>query len=131
MQNETNFKRPEMRLRGAWAEALCFAISECHPDDAAQIMAAALEGMGAGMPPMRDPFGDLRQDATFWADIAHPVELEAYFSAALTRLGSRALGIQSRKRLFVALWQSFPLTDRQAFLSRVDAQGQFTRGAAC
>jgi len=119
-----------MRLRAEWAEALCYAISECHPDDAKQIMAAALESMAAGDPPMRDPFGDLRQDAAFWADCAHPAELECYLASALKRLGYRALGIAARKRLFVALWQSFPLADRQAFLSRVDAQGQFIGGVA-
>lgn len=117
------------KLRLAWAEALCFAIGQCHPDDTAAIMAAALDDMGAGDPTMRDPFGDLRADAAFWADCAHPVELEAYFTASIKRLGNRALGIRARKALFLTLWQSFPRTDRQAFLSRVDAQGQFRKGA--
>lgn len=129
MMHDPKLKTKESRLRGEWAEALCYAIGQCHPDDAAQIMAAALDDIGAGDPPMRDPFGCLRADAAFWADCAHPIELEAYFAAALQHLGDRALGLKTRKRLFVTLWQSFPLKDRQAFLSRVDAQGQFTGGA--
>ena len=128
LQNH-EFKTHEMRLRAEWAQALCYAISECHPDDAKQIMAAAMDDLSAGYPPMRDPFCDIRGDADFWADCAHPAELECYFSSALKRLGNRALGVKARKRLFVALWQSFPITDRQAFLSRVDVDEQF-RGTA-
>ena len=116
MQHQTNFQTHDMRLRAEWAQALCYAISECHPDDAKQIMAAALEDLAAGDPPMRDPFGDLRQDAAFWADCAHPVELEAYFSAALKRLLNRSLGIRARKRLLVALWCSLSDGDRRAFM---------------
>lgn len=130
MMHDPHLKTEVTRLRWEWAESLCYAIAQCHPDDAAQIMASALDDIGAGNPRMRDPFGDLRADAAFWADCAHPMELEAYFAAALQRLGNRALGMKARKRLFVALWQSFPLSDRQAFLSRVDAQGQFTGGRA-
>lgn len=128
MKHESIIHPADLQARRAAVLALCDAIANCHPEDAAQIMAAALDDIGAGDPPMRDPFGDLREDATFWADCAHPIELEAYFASALKRLGSVALGIKARKRLFVALWQSFPLADRQAFLSRVDAQGQFTGG---
>lgn len=129
MMADHNFNTHEMRMRAEWAKALCFAISECHPDDAKQIMVAALDDMAAGDPPRRDPFCNIRDDAEWWADCAHPAELEVYFSSALKRLGNRALGVKARKRLFVALWQSFPLADRQAFLSRVDAQRQFRKGA--
>ncbi|WP_244927306.1 hypothetical protein [Roseinatronobacter bogoriensis] len=130
MKPDHNFKSHEMRMRAEWAKALCFAISECHPDDAKQIMAAALDDMAAGSPPKAFPFCDIRSDADWWADCAHPAELECYFSSALKRLGNRALGVKARKRLFVALWQSFPLADRQAFLSRVDADGRFCKGGA-
>jgi hypothetical protein len=130
MNVRQEFQTPETRMRAESAAALCAAIGECHPDDAVQVLAAALDDLGAGDPPMRDPFGNLRADASFWADCAHPVELEAYFASALHRLGNRALGIKARKRLFVAFWHSFPIADRQAFLSRVDAHGQFAGGAA-
>ena len=128
--NDTYLKTPGMRLRAECAEALCFAIAQCHPDDAAQIMAAALDDLAAGDPPMRDPFGSLREDAAFWADCANPAELEAYFASALKRLGNRAIGIRARKRLFAALWQSFDTADRMAFLRRVDAEGRFHGSAA-
>ena len=48
------------------------------------------------------------QDRRPQADCAQPPELEAYFYAALKRLGSSVLGLQARKRLFMALWSSFP-----------------------
>jgi len=120
----------ETRDRTEAARALCFAIGECHPDDARQILCAAIDDLSAGDPPCLDPFGNLRADAEFWADCAHPRELEAYFSSALKRLGNRALGIEARKRLFVSLWHSFSPADRQAFLSRVDAHGKFPGGQA-
>lgn len=129
MKQDHRFKTHEMRMRAEWAKALCYAIAECHPDDATQIMAAALEDMAAGQPTRPFPFCDIRSDADWWADCAHPAELECYFSSALKRLGDRALGMKARKRLFVALWQSFPLADRLAFLARVDATGQFCKGA--
>ena len=115
--------------RAEKAGALCRAIADCHPADAAQIMAAALDDLSAG-PPEVDPFGRLREDAAFWADVAHPAELEAYFASALRRLGNRALGIKARKRLLVALWLSLSDPDRRAFLGRVDPEGRFTGRAA-
>lgn len=107
------------------AEALCNALGDAHPDDAKAITAAYLDAMRAGDPQPHDPFGDLRNDAAFWADCAHPGELEAYFAASLKRIGDRALGIRARKRLFAALWESFDTADRVAFLRRVDADGRF------
>ena len=112
------------------AEALCDALGECHPADAREITAAYLDSMAAGDPQPHDPFGDLRNDAAFWADCAHPGELEAYFAAILKRIGDRALGIRARKRLFAALWESFDTADRVAFLRRVDADGRFHGRAA-
>ena len=112
------------------AEALCNALGDAHPDDAKAITAAYLDAMRAGDPQPHDPFGDLRNDAAFWADCAHPGELEAYFAASLKRIGDRALGIRARKRLFAALWESFDTADRVAFLRRVDADGRFHGRAA-
>ena len=130
MQHKTDFQTPELSLRAELSAQLSYAISQCHPEDAAQIMAASLDDLAAGDPPKSDPFGNLRADAAFWADTAHVAELEVYFAAALKSLGKRALGIQMRKRLFVAIWASLTDADRKAFLSRVDAQGSFLgRGA--
>lgn len=129
MLNTVQFERPESRVRAALAESLCLSIAQCHPVDAAQIMVAALEEMSAGMPDLAI-FADIRADARFWADAAHSIELEAYFAAALRRLGDTALGLLARKRLLVLLWQSMPLCDRRAFLSRVDGSGRFQGGNA-
>lgn len=129
MIHQTQFYRPESKVRAALAESLCLAIAQCHPDDAAQIMAAALDDMSAGMPDLAI-FSDMRADAEFWADAATPIEVEAYFVAALRRLGGMAHGLAARKRLLVSLWQSLPVPDRRAFLSRVDAAGRFHGGKA-
>ena len=112
------------------AEALCDALGDCHPADAREIAAAYLDSMAAGDPQPHDPFGDLRNDAAFWADCAHAGELEAYFAASLKRIGDRALGIRARKRVFAALWESFDTADRMAFLRRVDVDGRFHGRAA-
>lgn len=114
--------------RSARADYLCAAISVCHPQDAVQIMAAALEDMAAGMP--EPPFLSVtRSDAQWWADLATPVELEAYAGAALRVIGQRAWGLGARKRLLVHLWQGLPEDERRKFVARVDPAGKF-RGRA-
>lgn len=129
MKHNHTFKTHEMRMRAEWANALAYALGECHPEDAAAICAAYLETVETGGPLIGDPFGITVSDASLWATAAPPHELVAYTLAGLDVLRSRALGIGSRKRLIVALWGSLPLADRQSFLSRVDADGQFQKGA--
>jgi len=94
------------------------ALTDMPPEDAAQICCAILEGVAAGMPDF-DPWGGIRENASFWADIANPAELECYFVAALRTLGRRSLATQARKRLFKELWRSFTDTDRAAFIKHV------------
>lgn len=106
------------------AEKLCEAVAASHPRDATQIMTAMLDSLSAGVPGLH-PFGDLRADAQFWVDTAHPLEIEAYFAASLKRLGGLALGIRARKRLLVELWHSLPVGDRAAFLARIGPDGDF------
>ncbi len=65
--------------RLAAARRLAEAIAECHPADAVAVLAAALEGLAAGEPPIF--FMDLKQEAADWAAFATPYELEAYFTA--------------------------------------------------
>ena len=105
------------------------ALEALDPHDAASIAVTVLDVIAAGEPRL-DPWADIRADATFWADIANPAELQVYFAAALKRLGNQALGIHSRKRLFVCLWNGFSMPDRTAFLSRVDTDGLFIREVA-
>lgn len=113
--------------RAIWADALCVALVKCDPTDAAQACAAFLAEAETGGPNMGDLLGMVISDARLWADCAPPHEVAAYGTAALESLRPFALGISTRKRLFAALWQSFDPCDRQAFLSRVDAEGKFLR----
>lgn len=105
------------------------ALEALDPHDAATICTTVLDEISAGYP-QYTAFGNMRADAEFWGDCANPAELEFYFAATLKRLGNQALGIRARKRLLVALWQSFSIAERQAFLNRVDAVGCFHKGAA-
>jgi hypothetical protein len=61
----------DLRLRAELATSLCIVLGEAHPDDAASICAAFLEDMQSDGPRLTT-FGDLRADAAFWADCAHP-----------------------------------------------------------
>ncbi|MGB3317285.1 MAG: hypothetical protein WBB85_23100 [Albidovulum sp.] len=124
-----SFTNPYYRLRAERATSLCMVLEDIDPADAAMICCSYLEEYGAG-DPVHTAFGDIRADAEFWADCAHPAELEHYFAASMKRLGSMVQGIKARKRLIVALWASLSDQDRVAFLSRIDPNGQFTgRGA--
>ena len=105
------------------------ALEALDPHDAATICAAVMDEISAGSPRL-DPWGDIRADASFWADCANPAELQVYFAAALKRLGNSSLGIAARKRLLVAIWASLNNADRAAFLSRVDAHGRFVQRVA-
>ena len=105
------------KLRRAYAESLCYAIGQCRPKDAAQIMAAALEDMEVGGP---DPaFGPLRADAEWWAELAPPHEVQEYVYAGLKQLGQQALGSGARKRMILALWQGLSADDKRAFIAKV------------
>lgn len=109
------------RYRHLKREAAVLALTNLDRHDAGQICCAVLDEIAAGMPDF-DPWGSTRDDAMYWADIAHPAELEFYFAAALRALGRRALGKQSRKRLFKELWRSFTDTERAAFLRHVQGR---------
>lgn len=128
MKHDRQILDHSLRKRAEWAESLCFALGECDPGDAAQICAAFLDQQAAGMPRL-DMWGDLRADAHFWADTAHPAELEQYACTALRKLGDMALGKAMRKRLFVSIWNSFSAEDRRAFMGRIDADGNFQKDA--
>ncbi|MGR3524846.1 MAG: hypothetical protein ACU0CT_02465 [Paracoccaceae bacterium] len=101
-------------------EAAVMALNDLDRQDAAQICVAVLDEAAAGMPCF-DPWGDIRADAAFWADVAHPAELEIYAAVAMQKLGQRSLGKHMRKRLFKGLWRSFTETERAAFLGHVQA----------
>lgn len=92
------------------------ALEALEAHDAASICVAVLDEIGAG-DPVHTAFGDIRADAELWADYANAAELEIYFAAILKRLGHRALGINSRKRLMARIWASLGSADRAAFLA--------------
>lgn len=83
-----------------------------------EALCAALDTVGGGAP-RYDAFGDMREDAAFWADIATPIELEAYAAAALHRIQRVTFAERARKRLFWAMWEAMSDKDRSAFLGRV------------
>ncbi len=106
------------KLRAAHSESLCFAIRQCHPIDASQIMVAALQEMEQGAPP--HPFLTLTQDdADFWAASAPQHELQAYLFAALKQMSARAVTPAIRRRFIAALWSGLPESDRKAFIAHV------------
>ena len=113
-----NADDPAVILRAAWAETLCFAIRECDPEDAAQVMTACLQSWEAGMP---EPgiFGATRGDAEWWADLAPDHELQEFAYAALRQLGQRALGQSARKRFILVLWNGLSPDDKRGFLEKV------------
>ena len=115
---------PALRLRAEWAEAVCYALGECHPDEAAPICAAYLETAETGGPVLGDPFGMVASDARLWAAAAPPHELVAYTVAGLERLPKAHLSLPARKRVFKHLWRSFTDTDRAAFIKAVTKGGK-------
>lgn len=121
---------PQYRIRKDWANAAWFALDHCDPQDAAHICATVLAELETGGPCLGDLLGTLTEDALFWADCAPVHELVAYGASALDRLRGAALGLNTRKRLFARLWETFDPKDRQAFLARVDTEGRFIRKGA-
>jgi len=99
-------------------------IAERHPGGRTAIgeaLCAALDTVGGGAP-RYEPFGNMRDDASWWADMATPIELEIYVAAALRRIPRASFAERARKRMFWALWGSMPKTDQEAFLARVERE---------
>jgi hypothetical protein len=104
------------RTRADLAAQLAQAIADAHPDDACQIMTAALTDLSAGLPPAH-PFVSAEEDANWWVTDAAPAQLAAVLAAVLKRLTNRALHLKMRKRLFMVLWRSFTEADKRRFLA--------------
>lgn len=104
------------RMRAELAAQLAEAIAEAHPDDACQIMTAALTDLSAGLPPAH-PFVSAEEDAAWWVSEAAPAQLAAVLAAVLKRLTDRALHLNMHKRLFWVLWRSFTEADKRRFLT--------------
>jgi hypothetical protein len=108
----------QTKYRAETAQTLCHAISMCDPQDAAQIMAAALETLQIGQPE-HDVFGTVRRDAEWWAEVAPPHEVQAYVAAGLKQLQAKAIGPKARKALIVHLWNGMTAADKAAFLKAI------------
>jgi len=111
----------------AMARAICAAVSAAErlPDGRGVLgamLAATLDEVcvGAPLPPL---YGSVRDEASFWADIATPVELEAYAAAALRRIERTTFAQQARKRLFMEFWRGFSDAERQKFLDHAKKNG--------
>jgi len=99
------------------ATALAEAIAEANPDDACQLMTAALIDLSEGRQP-GDHFLTAKEDAEWWAMYAPPAQLCAVLEATLARLHDRALHVAQRKSLFMVLWRSFNPDDQRAFFKK-------------
>lgn len=121
----------EMRLEKACGQLALILMSLPEGDipRVAELMQGWLEYVSAGMPDA-SIWGNLRSDAGFWADIATTAEIEAYVGAGLRRIERATFAESARKRIFVDLWEQMSNADRHAFMSRVDPEGNFQRGAA-
>jgi len=105
----------DLKSRAETATALCHAIAACDPDDACQLITAALVDLSEGMPlPM---LLDAAEDAAWWASMASPVDLMALLGPALEAVASKALHLEMRKRLFLSLWRGFGAGERARFLA--------------
>jgi hypothetical protein len=107
----------DVRQRMKLARALAEAIGDAHPDDAVQLMSAALLDLthGGNRP---DFFLNAEEEVRWWASCEPPEILVATLAAVLQNLGNRAMHLDTRKRLFWLLWQSFSPVAQSSFLVR-------------
>lgn len=96
------------------------AAAERFPDGRAALgecLAICLDHIAAGEPPVHG-LGNLREDASWWADCATPQELEVYAAAILRRISRATFAENARKRLLVSLWDSLTPEQQAAFLTK-------------
>ena len=86
-----------------------------------------LQDNEAGMPYVAIIEGTARDDARFWAETAHPAELECYALAAMNRLGgigggSAMFATRQIKRLAGALFRRMSPDEQAAFANWIAEQ---------
>lgn len=97
------------------SQNLLDAIAACDWHDAEMVISAVLEEARADAPLV--PFGDIEDDAEFWAAMATYEELRAYFLACGKRLARRRLGRSGKIRLAQLLLADLSDEDRKAALA--------------
>lgn len=97
------------------SQNLLDAIAACDWHDAEMVMSAVLEEARADAPMV--PFGDIEDDAEFWAAMATYEELRAYFLACGKRLARRQLGRRGKIRLAQLLFADLTDEDRQTVVA--------------
>lgn len=82
----------------------------------------------AGLPYVAMIEGAARDDARFWAETAHPAELECYALAALDRLAGDGAIFASRqiKRMVAALWRRMSPNEQAAFVAWLESKKDAT-----
>lgn len=91
------------------------AIAACEWYDAEMVMSAVLEEARADAPLV--PFGDIEDDAEFWAAKATYEELRAYFLACGKRLARQQLGRRGKIRLAQLLLADLTDEERQTVIA--------------
>lgn len=97
----------------------CAAIDK---HDAVCTVTAWLEHHGAGYPDVPLFQEQVRKDAAFWADLALPDELAAYFLAAGTKLGETPLTTKQTKMMLANCFARLSKDDQERFTQWAKAQ---------
>lgn len=98
------------------AQKLMEAIAECEWEDAELVMSTILHEFRSGWP--LPPFGEIEDEAEFWASIATYDELLAYFIEIGKRLVRRKLGMRGRIRMIERIMEDLPADEVRQLLDR-------------
>lgn len=112
----------------SYAESLVMALQDCPDSYADAIVDEWLETRRTYGPPIA--FLMMEADAAMWVDCANQTELRVYLQKILPALGGTSFGINSTKRLLVALWDRLSPQDKAAFLAKVSPPSTKMRRAA-
>jgi len=86
------------------------------PDGVAWGAHSWLEAHRAGAPLYPLLMESVREDARYWAETAHPAELECYAVATIDRLREGLFASRQIKRLIGGLWRRMSPDEKREFL---------------
>lgn len=107
------------------ASLLWHGLNDCANLDRTTAIAAVsswLDFHGAGCPDVPLLREKVRQDAIFWADLASPDELAAYFLASGATLRNTPLGQKQTKIILAEMFTRLSVDDRNAFMKWAEKQ---------